>query len=218
MVQDSITIDGVTISREQWEVFHVAYTLYAAHLTWESFVAANAKSEHYNGEPCTLPVYREDLERAKVFRFEYTGKLVGPSSTLCWYEAPSGASIMWNRPPEPRWELRAISNYKVGDWVVLSGFEPVQVKRIDGHTVGLNTQLIDVSLIRPATREDFMVEFGGIKVWMEEHPELAQFRFKVCHEDTETTEYGFFGTPPWKVEVYKAAGVMLMPKEFWKEK
>ncbi len=113
--------------------------------------------------------------------------------------------------------IKPAPKYKVGDWVVPSIGKPEQIKRIGRYLVDLTTQGSDILGIRPATREDFMVEFGGVKVWMEEHQESAQFRFRVYHEDTETTEYGngFFGTPPWEVEVYKAAGVMFMPKEFW---
>lgn len=44
----------------------------------ETFVKASANHvpvpEHFDGEPCTLPVFNGNEERAKGFRFEYTGE------------------------------------------------------------------------------------------------------------------------------------------------
>jgi len=70
---DSITIGGVTISREQFDT--IIKCMRIAGCKWEYIVAAN-QPEHWDGEPCNLPVCEMDVERAKGFRFEYTGKQV----------------------------------------------------------------------------------------------------------------------------------------------
>lgn len=128
---DSITIDGVTISREQWEatkaiISTVGYKPVPD--TWEAFVAANTKPEHVKNDN------KEYSETSKI------------------------------------------------------------------------------ATLRPAIREDFMVTFSGVKVWMEKH------------DDERMREYfdGNSGScfrwiDEWQITRNRAAGIMEMPKEFWKE-
>jgi hypothetical protein len=121
MIPDQITIGDVTISRKQWKIIN-------QHGTWKAFVAANApKPEHWDGEPCKLPVFAPDRERAKGYWHEYTGKQVARGNTPCWYAYPPGDCIIWGTPSGPRWELRAVRiepEHKVGDRFVYTEDHP----------------------------------------------------------------------------------------------
>lgn len=164
MTPDSITIDGVTITRHIWEL--TSLMLASSNdspfpYTWEEFVAANTK-------------------------------------------------------PKPK--------YKVGDYVVvLSGSAHKQIGRVEsvgewhtGFSYGytLNKTRGDMGSyyhepdLRPATREDFMMEFCGVKVWMEKR---GAYTVLVYHNGTDYLD-------AFKAAIYHAAGVMDMPEQFWKEK
>lgn len=184
MIPDSITIDGVTISREQWELFHVAYALDTAHLTWESFVAANTKPEHVKGERCTAPVwilFEDEAKEIDYFLFNELSNKLTPGE---WYLTRDGMiGLAPGNYTATRWTLTAVPKpvphkpapkYDVGQWVALGGYKPVQITRVewDGdnffYYIEKNRAFTE-SHLRPATREDFMKEFGGVKVWMEKH-------------------------------------------------
>lgn len=125
---DQIIIGGVTITRQQWETMDLLWKRVNKFGTWEAFVAANTpKPEHWDGEPCELPVFAPDRERAKGYRHEYTGKQVAMGNTPCWYAYPPGDCIIWGTPSDPRWELRAVRiepEHKVGDRFVYTEDHP----------------------------------------------------------------------------------------------
>jgi len=69
------------------------------------------KPEHYDGEPCELPVCNADKSQAKGFRFEYTGELYYPYGGD-WY-VYSGIILLFSAPTsvvydDKRWLLRPI--------------------------------------------------------------------------------------------------------------
>jgi hypothetical protein len=280
MVPDSITINGVIISRKQYEL-SAGYQW-----TWEAFVAAN-HPEHYDGEPCELPVWSGDKKLAKGIRFEYTGRktssytinnwsavngkiMWGPHTAVLWElravriepehvngercTAPvlrgentdgidhfifdemvncveegqwflADTGQIWRANgmyPTPHWTLAAVSKqpapkYDVGQWVVPLDWKPRQIDRVDwdGHDYFYHVPdgpgFTDASL-RPATREDFMMEFGGVKVWMEKHDGTTKVCWDWGPEVGEELLYSF------QITIYKTAGVMDMPEEFWEEK
>jgi len=220
---DAITIDGVTITREQYELVHARLG------TWESFVAAHTKPEHYDGEPCTLPVIFVDSELAEGLQFEYTGRKTNNGGNRTWLVI--NGEIMYGYDDKGwYWELRAVPikpapKYDVGMWVVpLDGGNPIQIvddfcgydiygKPVYVFTCNDNKEYSETSKIatlRPAIREDFMVTFSGVKVWMEKH------------DDERMREYfdGNSGScfrwiDEWQITRNRAAGIMEMPKEFW---
>lgn len=69
--------------------------------------------------------------------------------------------------------------------------------------------------IRPATREDFMVEFNGVKVWMEKH---GYGRLIGCMQRIGSAVIKKVVLDILQADIYKRGGVMFMPEEFWKEK
>lgn len=119
---DKITIGGVTITRQQWEISRDTLTD-----TWEAFVAAHTKPEHYAGEPCKLTVCYTSKLRAEGFEFKYTGKQVDESSLEGWFNTKYD-TIMWGKSGSgPRWELRAVRiepEHKVGDRFVYTEDHP----------------------------------------------------------------------------------------------
>ena len=134
-----------------------------------------------------------------------------------WIHSDTGL-IMWFYAPSPRWELRAVRiepeqpapKYDVGKWVVPLNGKLEKIKQIGDFVAELDTQWVPIPDLRPAVREDFMVTFGGVKVWMEKH------------EDERMREYfdGNSGScfrwiDEWQITRNRAAGIMEMPKEFW---
>jgi len=83
------------------------------------------KPEHYDGEPCELPVYVMDAKRAEGMRFEYTGGMGTSESRDSWcVDGSDGAISWWDNANFDRlsgtWLLRAIPvapkwTPKVGD-------------------------------------------------------------------------------------------------------
>lgn len=206
---DAITIDGVTITRQQWELIkYYKHRRPLATSTWEHFVAANSKPEHYDGEPCTLPIVFADFKLAEGLQFEYTGRKTNSRGNRTWL-VYKGEIMYGYDDTDWYWELRAIPiqpapKYKVGDWVVenYSNAKPYQI----GETKYTDRQL------RLATREDFMVEFGGVKVWMQHYDNGNTLL--IAEKDGKKVYC--IRLYDWQVTAYRAAGVMEMPEQFWK--
>jgi hypothetical protein len=65
------------------------------------------KPEHYDGEPCSNPIFSDDIEAAKAFRFEHTGEFGDPCNK--WAVNGSGNIMFFNNYSGGlRWILRSI--------------------------------------------------------------------------------------------------------------
>jgi hypothetical protein len=113
MTPDSITIDGVTITRHIWEL--TSLMLASSNdspfpYTWEEFVAANTKPEHYDGEPCDLPIIYGELPTGQ--RLVYTGECrpIRYEEPETWHDARPNypGACLGYASEEPRWILRAV--------------------------------------------------------------------------------------------------------------
>ena len=219
MAPDQITIDGVTISRELWE--QIEFVLRREKPTpdkWEAFVAANTKPEHVKGETCTAPVWDIFESEAKEIDHFLFNELSDKLTYGEWYLTRDGTiGLAESNHTALRWTLTAVPRkpaprYDVGKWVVPPNGEPFKVVRYDRRYYWANKEdgWIESSL-RPAVREDFMVTFGGVKVWM--------IRKNGVVEEFRERSDGFISWEqllPWQVERNCAAGILPMPEEFWK--
>ncbi len=228
---NSITISGVAISREQWELFHVAYALDTAHLTWESFVAANTKPEHVKGERCTAPVwilFEDEAKEIDYFLFNELSNKLTPGE---WYLTRDDMiGLARGNYTATRWTLTAVPKpvprkpapkYEVGGWVVPLDGKPVQVSKATWGsdrsanpiaTYECGDHIWGESDLRPAVREDFMKEFGGVKVWMEKHDdEVIE-----CMQRIDSVVIKKVVLDIWQADIHERGGAMFMPKEFWK--
>lgn len=135
------------------------------------------EQEHWDGEPCTLPVGDRHIERARWLRFEYTalGDACGK-----WFVADTGDCILFDDTGsfsrKERWVLRAIKEkhkWSVGDLAYCTRCnEIVKIDRVSQTHDSYNAFDIfgsseiagHVDELRPLTDSDWTCNIKGIKV------------------------------------------------------
>lgn len=188
---------------------------------------AEPKPEHYDGEPCELPISHSFKDMAKDFTFQHTGFKRSPDHEWILVEGTNPHIEFYAARAADRytyWILRAVPNPKwepkPGEWVWDTENQmPCKITDIQkGHfyvrfTAGWTGWRI-LGNLRPLTLEDVTCEIGGVKVVAFEDEDG---NLRMCCGACDYCYYKELDANITMRELLANSGVPILPNEAWKQ-
>ena len=190
----------------------------------KAVIDAAVKPEHYDGEPCKLPVAMLSSDsHTKNLRFEYTGEFRRPGITEWFHNSANHIECEFPKGDKSdikahRWILRAVPiepQWRPGDWAWCNGIGIIEVGEVwaKGKTTWIKelngmSHTAEYTRLRPLTDADWTREIGGVKVRAYE----TEHGSTLITTDRHLGYTAFDSTEaPLARELCRLAGIPIMP-------